>query len=150
MSQPQIIASSHQAMRNEGQRDSSAGLAGGNSTSTSSGSGGSSNVVGVHYKVGKKIGEGSFGVIFEGAFINLVTPAHWIRTLGKTSAMTAGRTVLADVVRCLCACCSSCFVSASPTGTNLLNNQTVAIKFVGGFLKPWSIPLTNPMSFTLY
>lgn len=40
----------------------------------------SSNVVGVHYRVGKKIGEGSFGVIFE--------------------------------------------------GTNLLNNQTVAIKFV--------------------
>ncbi|KAL7007311.1 Palmitoylated plasma membrane-bound casein kinase [Cystobasidiomycetes sp. EMM_F5] len=39
----------------------------------------SSNVVGVHYRVGKKIGEGSFGVIFE--------------------------------------------------GTNLLNNQTVAIKF---------------------
>ncbi|WVN85803.1 uncharacterized protein L203_100954 [Cryptococcus depauperatus CBS 7841] len=26
----------------------------------------SSNIVGVHYKVGKKIGEGSFGVIFEG------------------------------------------------------------------------------------
>jgi casein kinase 1 len=40
----------------------------------------SSNVVGVHYRVGKKIGEGSFGVIFE--------------------------------------------------GTNLLNNQLVAIKFV--------------------
>lgn len=40
----------------------------------------SSNVVGVHYRVGKKIGEGSFGVIFE--------------------------------------------------GTNLLNNQQVAIKFV--------------------
>ena len=40
----------------------------------------SSNVVGVHYRVGKKIGEGSFGVIFE--------------------------------------------------GTNLLNNQNVAIKFV--------------------
>lgn len=31
-----------------------------------SGSTGSSNVVGVHYRVGKKIGEGSFGVIFEG------------------------------------------------------------------------------------
>lgn len=30
--------------------------------------GSSSNVVGVHYKVGKKIGEGSFGVIFEGEF----------------------------------------------------------------------------------
>lgn len=42
----------------------------------------SSNVVGVHYRVGKKIGEGSFGVIFE--------------------------------------------------GTNLLNNQQVAIKFVRG------------------
>ncbi|TVY91892.1 Casein kinase I-like protein [Lachnellula willkommii] len=42
----------------------------------------SSNVVGVHYRVGKKIGEGSFGVIFE--------------------------------------------------GTNLLNNQQVAIKFTGG------------------
>lgn len=40
----------------------------------------SSNVVGVHYRVGKKVGEGSFGVIFE--------------------------------------------------GTNLLNNQQVAIKFV--------------------
>jgi serine/threonine protein kinase len=32
------------------------------STGTSSGS----SVVGVHYRVGKKIGEGSFGVIFEG------------------------------------------------------------------------------------
>ncbi len=40
----------------------------------------SANVIGVHYRVGKKIGEGSFGVIFE--------------------------------------------------GTNLLNNQQVAIKFV--------------------
>jgi len=40
----------------------------------------SSNVVGVHYRVGKKIGEGSFGVLFE--------------------------------------------------GTNLLNNQNIAIKFV--------------------
>jgi casein kinase 1 len=26
----------------------------------------SSNVVGVHYKVGRKIGEGSFGIIHEG------------------------------------------------------------------------------------
>lgn len=57
----------------------------------------SSNVVGVHYRVGKKIGEGSFGVIFE--------------------------------------------------GTNLLNSQQVAIKFVSLFfsffglfpfeVKPW-------------
>jgi hypothetical protein len=28
----------------------------------------SSNVVGVHYKVGRKIGEGSFGIIYEGIF----------------------------------------------------------------------------------
>lgn len=26
------------------------------------------NLVGIHYRVGKKIGEGSFGVIFEGVF----------------------------------------------------------------------------------
>jgi serine/threonine protein kinase len=31
----------------------------------------SSNVVGVHYRVGKKIGEGSFGVIYEGKHIYL-------------------------------------------------------------------------------
>lgn len=47
----------------------------------------SSNVVGVHYRVGKKIGEGSFGVIFE--------------------------------------------------GTNLLNNNQVAIKFVGVAENPY-------------
>lgn len=34
--------------------------------SSSGHSSSSSNIVGVHYKVGKKIGEGSFGVIFEG------------------------------------------------------------------------------------
>lgn len=34
--------------------------------SSASHSSSSSNIVGVHYKVGKKIGEGSFGVIFEG------------------------------------------------------------------------------------
>jgi casein kinase 1 len=37
-------------------------------SSTGSHSSSSSNIVGVHYKVGKKIGEGSFGVIFEGTF----------------------------------------------------------------------------------
>ncbi|OCF34667.1 CK1/CK1/CK1-G protein kinase [Kwoniella heveanensis CBS 569] len=35
-------------------------------TSSGSHSSSSSNIVGVHYRVGKKIGEGSFGVIFEG------------------------------------------------------------------------------------
>lgn len=34
----------------------------------------SSNVVGVHYRVGKKIGEGSFGIIYEGKFLPLPTP----------------------------------------------------------------------------
>lgn len=51
----------------------------------------SSNVVGVHYRVGKKIGEGSFGVIFE--------------------------------------------------GTNLLNNQQVAIKFVRTY--PTGLPVSK-------
>jgi serine/threonine protein kinase len=56
----------------------------------------SSNVVGVHYRVGKKIGEGSFGVLFE--------------------------------------------------GTNLLNNQQVAIKFVRVSVIVWlclTLPLTS-------
>jgi casein kinase 1 len=26
----------------------------------------SNNVVGIHYKIGKKIGEGSFGIIYQG------------------------------------------------------------------------------------
>jgi len=33
---------------------------------TTSGGGGGSSIVGGHYRVGKKIGEGSFGVVFEG------------------------------------------------------------------------------------
>jgi hypothetical protein len=31
----------------------------------------SPNIVGVHYRVGKKIGQGSFGVIYEGKFYAL-------------------------------------------------------------------------------
>jgi casein kinase 1 len=50
----------------------------------------------VHYKVGKKIGEGSFGVIFEG------------EARGHSSW---------DYRKLMCA------------GTNLLNSQTIAIKF---------------------
>jgi len=42
----------------------SAGATSGSGIQTGTSS--SSNVVGVHYKVGKKVGEGSFGVIFEG------------------------------------------------------------------------------------
>ena len=35
------------------------------------------NIVGVHYRVGKKIGEGSFGVIFEGACVCFVFDWEW-------------------------------------------------------------------------
>ncbi|KAG0056071.1 hypothetical protein BGZ83_006508, partial [Gryganskiella cystojenkinii] len=35
----------------------------------------SSNVVGVHYRVGKKIGEGSFGIIYEGMYSLPVLPS---------------------------------------------------------------------------
>jgi hypothetical protein len=31
-----------------------------------------SNVIGVHYKIGRKIGEGSFGIIYEGSFFSNV------------------------------------------------------------------------------
>lgn len=34
----------------------------------------SNNVVGAHYRVGKKIGEGSFGVIFEGVYAHEPSP----------------------------------------------------------------------------
>jgi casein kinase 1 len=37
---------------------------------SSSNSSSSTNVVGVHYKVGRKLGEGSFGIIYEGKNIN--------------------------------------------------------------------------------
>ena len=40
------------------------------STQSHSSSSSTANVVGVHYRVGKKIGEGSFGVIFEGASLD--------------------------------------------------------------------------------
>jgi RIO-like serine/threonine protein kinase len=44
----------------------------------------SSNVVGVHYRVGKKIGEGSFGVIFEGTNLlnNQQVAIKFVRDLG--------------------------------------------------------------------
>lgn len=60
------------------------------------------NLVGVHYRVGKKIGEGSFGVIFEGKL--------------SLNVQQVKRPVQQPLVTFL--------------GTNLLNSQTVAIKFV--------------------
>ena len=48
----------------------------------------SSNVVGVHYRVGKKIGEGSFGVIFEGTNLlnNSQVAIKFVRTLKRFCA----------------------------------------------------------------
>ena len=37
-----------------------------NNSTVSSSSQNSTNIVGVHYRVGKKLGEGSFGVLYEG------------------------------------------------------------------------------------
>jgi hypothetical protein len=39
-----------------------------NQTSVGSKKSSSSNLVGVHYKLGRKIGEGSFGIIYEGVY----------------------------------------------------------------------------------
>lgn len=74
------------------------------------------NVVGVHYRVGKKIGEGSFGVIFEGT----CNAVHlWLHRK------------------------FNCHRSNYSTGTNLLNSQTVAIKFVRWSRKSAAVRLLN-------
>lgn len=57
----------------------------------------STNIVGVHYRVGKKLGEGSFGVLYEGKWLSEIT---YISPTNKKKL-----------------------------GLNLLNNQSVAIKF---------------------
>jgi len=59
------------------------------------------NIVGVHYRVGKKIGEGSFGVIFKGPS---PLPPHQLPESHLTWLVILG--------------------------VNLLNSQSVAIKFV--------------------
>ncbi|GME76858.1 unnamed protein product [[Candida] boidinii] len=51
-----------QLLQNSSQQNQQQQTAASSSSGTSS-----SQVVGLHYKIGKKIGEGSFGVIFEGA-----------------------------------------------------------------------------------
>lgn len=54
----------------------------------------SSNVVGVHYRVGKKIGEGSFGVIFEGTNLlnNQQVAIKFVCTSTTASALTLALT----------------------------------------------------------
>ena len=70
----------------------------------------SNNIVGVHYRVGKKIGEGSFGVIFEGAADPRLLLSVFHNWYPGAGLLTLGDFAIA--------------------GTNLLNSQTVAIKFV--------------------
>lgn len=42
-------------------------------------------VVGTHFRVGKKIGEGSFGVVFEGALTVISWRSHELTTAIKAS-----------------------------------------------------------------
>lgn len=57
-------------MSNRAQLSNPAALAAAAASHNPSSSNSSNNsVVGLHYKIGKKIGEGSFGVIFEGTNI---------------------------------------------------------------------------------
>ena len=76
-----------------------------------------SSIVGVHYKVGRKIGEGSFGIIYEGMF-------YWIPPSPFTFTVHEKRerkhTPRPD---------NSLFCSKHYTGTNLISNQQIAIKF---------------------
>lgn len=82
--------------------------------------GSSSNVVGVHYKVGKKIGEGSFGVIFEGESRDWSGASLVALSVGRGGDLDTGKLMKSIVWL---------------AGTNLLNSQTVAIKFVR---LPWT------------
>ena len=75
------------------------------SVNTHDNSSSTQSIVGAHYRVGKKIGEGSFGVIFEGPS---PPSLHLLPELNLT---------------CL-----------HILGVNLLNSQSVAIKFVSDVL----------------
>ena len=80
------------------------------------------NVVGVHFRVGRKIGEGSFGIIYEGTFF-------------PSRSSDKDREIEWDCVCvCVCVCVPPLYppthvVKHNSIGTNLLNNQQVAIKF---------------------
>ncbi len=80
----------------------------------------SNNVVGAHYRVGKKIGEGSFGVIFEGVSAHEPSPCAPQCHVCQCYVARGGCEHYADRVCGL----------RMHIGTNLLNSQTVAIKFV--------------------
>lgn len=50
---------------------------------------GTNNVVGVHYRVGKKIGEGSFGVIFEGSQHPPLPPLFHLTSIPGTNLLNS-------------------------------------------------------------
>lgn len=54
----------------------------------------SHGIVGNHYRVGKKIGEGSFGVVFEGLCPHLRPPACHLPPVQPSSRLTAQSTIV--------------------------------------------------------
>lgn len=104
--------------------------------SSSSHSSSNSNIIGVHFRVGRKIGEGSFGVIFEGQPL----PASPFLSRSQSKRPSSLDTAPVDAPRQSRASLlgpghSSSFLRSDAdilcsTGHNLLNSQTVAIKFV--------------------
>lgn len=110
----------------------------------------SSNVVGVHYRVGKKIGEGSFGIIYEGNILDIDLDSFVVSCEERDSErefflgvnMRVEETPIAPCLslphypRCMVFLClfilkkkKPLYHTSTTTGTNLLNNQQVAIKF---------------------
>ena len=59
------------------------------STHTHGASSSTQNIVGVHYRVGKKIGEGSFGVIFEGQLPLTSIPRPYLTRFLSSQALTS-------------------------------------------------------------
>jgi casein kinase 1 len=97
---------------------------------TGSSSSSTANVVGVHFKIGRKIGEGSFGVIYQGKSKkkrekeSRVEVAWGITQSGrsKKKKKKRGGFYVTDDDDCIC-------ITFYVLGTNLLNNQPVAVKF---------------------
>lgn len=83
-----------------------------------------SSIVGVHYKVGRKIGEGSFGIIYEGMFYSIF-PHPSISSSGCIYPKKRERKRTHTYTRPD----NSLFCSIPYTGTNLISNQQIAIKF---------------------
>jgi serine/threonine protein kinase len=116
----------------------------------------SNGIVGNHFRVGKKIGEGSFGVVFEGEWHAPQNPFLFSRTLGCACELprqilpydhpmgcrrelfgpsgAVGRLYMAILPSDIDVYVSYLICSSNSqkliAGTKLLTNQPVAIKFV--------------------